>query len=95
MKILMRADTHVHLDIPETTPAAKCTISQVFLLITSRWHIINANVIARLTMQCSFSGYCRSVGITGVNDGRLHLGLHISGPRVHEFYGQYATDHCK
>lgn len=34
MKILMRADTHVHLDIPETTPAAKCTISQVIAALS-------------------------------------------------------------
>lgn len=31
MKILMRADTHVNIELPSNAPEAKCTVSQVKL----------------------------------------------------------------
>lgn len=29
MKILLRADTHVNIEVPGNVPVAKCTITQV------------------------------------------------------------------
>ncbi|XP_034946798.1 facilitated trehalose transporter Tret1-like isoform X3 [Chelonus insularis] len=34
MKILMRADTHVNIEIPSNTPVAKCTFSQVLAALS-------------------------------------------------------------
>lgn len=93
MKILMRADTHITLEIPETAPRAKYTLSQVALYLKSLrnftksavyFQVIAALSVSLVSMMVGYSSAYTSPALVSMNSNESSL--HITKHEVSESY---------